>query len=54
VCFIHRFPKSRYSIIDCVKEGVAEVQKEWFKIKDKIRDKQIFVAFSCCYDCYML
>jgi hypothetical protein len=54
VCFIRGFPESGHSIIDCVEEGAVEVRIDWFRMKDRMRDGQIFAAFSCCYNCYVL
>jgi hypothetical protein len=53
VCFIHGFPKSGHSIIDCIEEGAAEVRMDWIKMNDRMRDGRIFAAFSCCYDCHV-
>jgi RecQ family ATP-dependent DNA helicase len=53
VCFIRGFSESKHSIIDCVEEGAAEVRKDWFEMKGKMRDGRIFAAYSCCYDCHV-
>jgi hypothetical protein len=53
VCFIRGFPESKHSIIDCVEEGAVEVRKDWFRMKDRMKDGRIFAAYSCCYDCHV-
>jgi hypothetical protein len=53
ICFIRGFPESRHSIIDCVEEGAAEVRRDWFKMKDRMKNGRIFAAYSCCYDCHV-
>jgi hypothetical protein len=52
VCFIHGFPKSKHSIIDCIEEGAKEVRENWFQMRERIRDDRIFAVHSCCYNCH--
>jgi hypothetical protein len=54
VCFIHGFPESKHSIIDCIEEGAKEVREDWFRIRKRMREDKIFAVYLYCYDCYVL
>jgi hypothetical protein len=52
VCFISGI-EHRHSILNCTEGEAIEVREQWFEMRKTMREKRMFAAYSCCYDCHV-